>query len=222
MMLLNAAPGLNARTSFLALLLAALQGPVPADPSPPPRASSDTDNLFPGMGTLGMSSESDSRTTRDRNTLSSALLDREGLPVPHRPPHTCSSAWRGRGPPPFRDRAPRPPPSSPWSGPRAAPPARAGRRRRRRRSKALDSSDPLCLHTQRGECSLNQEDPPPQPEADPPEHAHAVSKETIASTSDDPLNVVQPPEGAGSPRSVATDKALTKKRTAAEEKEVQA
>ncbi|KAG9342325.1 hypothetical protein JZ751_016827 [Albula glossodonta] len=79
-------------------------------------------------------------------------------------------------------------------------------RRRKRRSQDVDSSDPLCLHNQRGRCTTLQKEEQQQPQ-DPgpelPEQTHAVSKETITVTSDDPFNVVQPPGGPGSPRSLS-------------------
>ncbi|KAJ8373889.1 hypothetical protein SKAU_G00044690 [Synaphobranchus kaupii] len=55
--------------------------------------------------------------------------------------------------------------------------------------------------SQRGRCSPGQEEQTPEAKPDPSEQSHAISKETIGSTSDDPFNVVQPPGEAGSPRS---------------------
>ncbi|KAI1882262.1 hypothetical protein AGOR_G00248870 [Albula goreensis] len=75
-------------------------------------------------------------------------------------------------------------------------------RRRKRRSQDVDSSDPLCLHNQRGRCTTLQKEEQQQPQ-DPgpelPEQTHAISKETITVTSDDPFNVVQPPGGLVAP-----------------------
>ncbi|XP_036376392.1 fibroblast growth factor 23-like [Megalops cyprinoides] len=90
------------------------------------------------------------------------------------------------------------------------------RQRRRRRSKEVDSSDPLCLHNQRGKCLPSQKDELIL-EPEMTEQSHAVSKETITSTSDDPFMVVQPPGSPGSPRSVGAEKALPKKMTALED-----
>ncbi|KAG7454576.1 hypothetical protein MATL_G00261130 [Megalops atlanticus] len=89
-------------------------------------------------------------------------------------------------------------------------------RRRQRRSKEVDSSDPLCLHNQRGKCLPSQKDELTQ-DPEVTDQSHAVSKETITSTSDDPFMVVQPPGSPGSPRSVGAEKALPKKMTALED-----
>ncbi|KAG5830612.1 hypothetical protein ANANG_G00312530 [Anguilla anguilla] len=223
MVVLNAAAaGPKASSSFPALLLAALLGLGPVHPSLIPLTSSDTDRVH-------LETASDSqvrRTTSNRNGLSSAF-DRDGSPFLHRPTLSrrggLQLSLEGAEVPDVSGQGP--PAPSLFPPKRDGTPSERQQRKRRRRNQEVDSSDPLCLHGQRGRCSHSQkeeqkeEQTQEQTQEPETEQSHAISKETITSTSDDPFNVVQPPEGPGSPRSVGTDKALTKKRTAAGEEE---
>ncbi|KAJ8245382.1 hypothetical protein GJAV_G00270150 [Gymnothorax javanicus] len=209
---------LGVRPSVLRLVMGALLGLglVGASRVPLPQMSLDVDNV-----TLGTASSRPFQRAGGNGIDLNSIL-----PEGHTHPSHSHSTLSYRGRPKLRQAGSNTPNSS---APSLTPPqVRDGahpdlrKRSRRKRSLAVDSSDPLCLHSPRGKCSAvqKQEEQPPEPEPEPSvDQSHAVSKETITSTSDDPFNVVQPPEGAASPRSVAPDKALTKKRTAAEEAE---